>query len=122
MQESDPGDYPSSFIHQHHRVGGNSLALPRKTHPLGGGGLEIEVLGRQPQNGGQIGDHGRKIRDQLRGLGDDDRIQVHRLKPLGFDHLHDLGQEKQAGDVLIGRVAIREVAAQIAGGIEVKLD
>ncbi len=31
------------------------------------------------------------------------------------DHLHDLFQQDEAGNILVGRVLIREVAAQVAG-------
>ena len=75
----------------------------------------LAVEGVDASSHGEPGAHLREMRPQAGGLTHHHGVQVHRLVASLPDDFHDLFQQQEAGDILEGRVMIREVAAQVTG-------
>ena len=101
-------------LEEHRGLGGESFAPPDKTHALGGGGLDVDELGRNAQVRGKIGGHGAAMRGDARGLGEHGDVGVDQCEAGLAHHGGDGAQEQPAVGTPITRIGVGEMAPDIA--------
>src|SRR3989344_2323166 len=99
---------------------GDTLFSSGKTQLFSRRRLDVDVLNRNTEVGGDSGNHLRQIRRNTRGLGNDSAIHIRDFPATPSERLSDLAQQHAALDVLVLRVGVGEMPADVAqpGGAE----
>ena len=102
-------------VQQNHGMGGNSFLSAGKPHHFRCGALQIDHALFHLTDLGKLCPHGGKMGGKFRFLSDNGDVGIAQEVPLfpgGGDHLR---QQLQAGDILVGRVMIGKMAADVPG-------
>ncbi len=93
----------------------DTLGTTDAAQVVGGGGLHIDLLARHAAVGGDVGHHLRRMRREPRRLGDHRRVEVAQRIAGGMRLLAHAAQQVAAVGVLVGRVGVGKVGADVTG-------
>src|SRR3972149_724085 len=99
---------------------GNALFPPGKTQLFSSCSLDVHALLRNVEISGDILDHLRQMRRDARSLGDEGAVDIRDFPAAFINGFFDFAQQLAAVDVLVLRVGVGEMPADIAkpGGTE----